>query len=122
MAGGESAAKLERQRDRVIMLVASLITLASLLLDPSDSAVALFGWNVPPLCLWTNLFGVECWGCGLTRSFTFMGHGDLEGAFRLHRLGPGLYGLVAAQIPYRLWRLRPPQPSVNVRVRDTEVP
>ncbi len=116
MAGEKSAVRLERQRDRLILLVASGITLASLILDPSDSAVALFGWDVPPLCLWTNLFGVECWGCGLTRSFTFMGHGDLEGAFRLHRLGPALYGFVAGQIPFRLWRLRLPKPSDDVRV------
>ena len=65
----------------------------------------MWGWEVPPVCLFTNLFGVECLGCGLTRSFTYMGHGDLHAAVDLHLFGPVLYVLVLAQLPLRVWRL-----------------
>ncbi len=81
------------------------VLLASVMLSPSTEAVFLWGWEVPPLCLYSNLFGVECFGCGLTRSFTYMGHGDIHGAFALHALGPFLYAVVLAQVPLRSWRL-----------------
>lgn len=81
------------------------ILVASVLLTPSTEAVFLFGWEVPPLCIFSNLFGVECFGCGLTRSFTYVGHGDIHGALELHTLGPLLYVVVMAQVPLRAWRL-----------------
>ena len=93
------------------------ITVLSMILTPSDSVLELFGWPVPPLCLFKALLDIECWGCGLTRSFTFMGHGDLDAAFAMHKLGPLLFGLVAAQIPYRAARvlrlLRAPPPPAQ---------
>ena len=86
-------------------MLSSAVVLASVMLSPSAEAVSLWGWEVPPLCLYSNLFGVECFGCGLTRSFTYMGHGDIHGAFDLHALGPLLYLVVLAQVPLRAWRL-----------------
>lgn len=72
---------------------------------PSDSVLTLFGWEVPPLCLWNNLTGIDCPGCGLTRSFTWMGHGDVVASFDRHRLGPVLYLAVWVQVPLRLRRI-----------------
>jgi hypothetical protein len=51
----------------------------------------------------------------LTRSFTYMGHGDIEGAFSLHMLGPFLYVFVAAQVPLRSWRVWKTQEDVGAR-------
>ncbi len=65
----------------------------------------MFGWDIPPLCLFSNLTGMDCFGCGLTRSFTYMGHGDVAAAFARHMLGPLFYVLVVAQVPLRTWRL-----------------
>ncbi len=76
-----------------------------MILEPSVGAVSLFGHRIPTLCMFRLLTGHRCPGCGLTRSFTFMGHGRVAEAFHLHVLGPALYVLVAAQIPYRLWRV-----------------
>ena len=80
-----------------------LVVLASMLLQPSDDAVFLFGWKVPPLCVWQNLLNRQCLGCGMTRAFTYMGHGDIVGAFRVHKAGPAVFLLVAAQVPLRAW-------------------
>lgn len=76
-----------------------------MLLTPSTEAVFLFGWEVPPLCIFSAIFGVECFGCGLTRSFTYVGHGQFAEALALHKLGPIVYLLVLAQLPLRAWRL-----------------
>ncbi len=110
------ARRRERQSDLVMIIVCAAIVVASIVLTPSDSVVTLFGWELPGLCVFKNLTGMDCPGCGLTRSFTFMGHGDLRRAFDLHWLGPFLYALVAAQIPYRAWRIwmnRPGGPGVG---------
>ena len=32
----------------------------------------------PVLCLWRNLLGQECWGCGLTRAFCSLVHGQFR--------------------------------------------
>ena len=36
------------------------------------------------LCLFKNLFGVPCPGCGMGRAFLFIGHGDIYQAFRMN--------------------------------------
>ena len=80
-----------------------------MVLTPSSEAVSLFGWEVPPLCIFSAVFGLDCFGCGLTRSFTYVGHGQLSEALQLHKLGPIVYLLVFAQLPlrsFRLWRTR----------------
>lgn len=91
--------------DLQLGLGALVVTALSLLLTPGDSALTLLGWQLPPLCLSQIVLDRACFGCGMTRSFTYMGHLDLDGAWRLHKLGPALYVLVAAQIPYRAWRV-----------------
>ena len=105
-----------RLRAEAYLLVAAVLVVGlSAVLTPSDSVLTLLGWPVPPLCVWKNLTGMDCVGCGLTRSFTWMGHGELSRAWSIHRLGPVLYAAVAAQIPWRAfrlfrqWRLRPPE-------------
>jgi len=36
--------------------------------------------NHVPLCLFRNVFGWECWGCGMTRAFFSLLHGNWEQA------------------------------------------
>lgn len=36
------------------------------------------------ICIVRNLFGIPCPGCGLTRAFLFLGHGDIYSALRLN--------------------------------------
>jgi hypothetical protein len=80
------------------------VVLAAALLSPSSEAVSLFGVEVPALCAFRNLTGTGCPGCGLTRSFSFMAHGDPVQAFRMNWIGPFLFLAFASQPPYRLYR------------------
>jgi hypothetical protein len=34
----------------------------------------------PVFCLWRGLSGTPCWGCGLTRAFCSLVHGDVAAA------------------------------------------
>lgn len=77
----------------------------AVLMRPDPDVLTLFGWEVPVVCSFRRLFGVGCPGCGLTRSFVFLAHGMPLEALRINAFGPFLFALVAAQPPWRLWRL-----------------
>ncbi|HKD35417.1 MAG TPA: DUF2752 domain-containing protein [Pirellulales bacterium] len=57
---------------------------------------------LPSLCLSQSLFHVSCPGCGLTRSFIYLAHGDLQSSLRMHRVGWLMALAVLLQIPYRI--------------------
>ncbi len=102
------AERLRRSRRSVdlgMLVLCALVVLASVVLTPSDESVSIYGWEVPPLCIFSNLTGLDCLGCGLTRSFVYLGHGDLSAALDRHRMGPIFYILVLSQVPLRAWRL-----------------
>jgi len=41
--------------------------------------------NGPTICVFRNLFGIECWGCGLTRAFSCLLHNNLRGALEYNK-------------------------------------
>jgi len=88
-----------------VLALCGSIVVAALLLTPSTEAVALFGWDVPMMCTFRQILGVPCLGCGMTRSFAFMAHGDLWNAFEMNVVGPLFFLMVASQVPYRTIRL-----------------
>lgn len=92
------------------MLIASvgILSAACALSDVDGDRVALGGKLVPPLCASRTIFGINCPGCGLTRSFVRLAHADWNGAWQMHRLGWLLALVTVAQIPYRIIALRYP--------------
>lgn len=69
---------------------------------------------LPELCHMRRMTGLDCPGCGLTRSFISLGHGDIAAAWQFNPAGVLLFGLLVAQLPYRglqLWRIRRQQPE-----------
>ena len=48
-----------------------------------------------PPCLMRSLLHIPCPGCGMTRSFNALWHGDLVTSFRFHPLGLPLFGVFA---------------------------
>jgi len=90
--------------DLLIGGLALAAVFASVLLTPSPDVVTLFGTALPPSCAFKSVTGMGCFGCGLTRSFAYMGELSVLSAFKLHPAGPFLYLLVASQIPYRFYR------------------
>jgi hypothetical protein len=64
---------------------------------------------LPELCTMRRFTGLSCPGCGLTRSFISLAHGDMASAWSYNPAGLLLFALVAIQIPFRtyqLWRIR----------------
>ena len=91
--------------DAALLLICALIVAAAALMHPSTEVLTLFGRPVPVMCTWRWLTGWSCPGCGLTRSFVFLAHGQLLAAFQMNPLGPVAFAWVVAQVPWRSWRL-----------------
>lgn len=88
-----------------VLLLCGAVVATAVVLTPTVEAVSLFGYPIPVMCTFRQFLGVPCLGCGLTRSFTFMAHGDLWNAFEMNVIGPIFFVVVAAQVPYRMIRL-----------------
>jgi hypothetical protein len=76
--------------------------------DARQVIVPVLNQPLPELCSFRRMLGIDCAGCGLTRSFISIGHLRLIDAWNYHPAGPVLYALAAFQLPYRcvqLWRL-----------------
>ena len=89
----------------------AVVFVAAFLMVRPDGRVARRSAPDRPLgetCNSVKLFGVRCPACGLTRSFVLSARGDLTGAFHYHTLGPILFLLTLAQIPYRAARIARP--------------
>jgi len=89
-----------------VLLLSTLVVLASVVFSADTQAVRLFGQVLPEVCWSRRLFDMDCFGCGLTRSFVLTAHGRLAPAFEVHPLGPLLWLGVALQLPWRGWKLR----------------
>jgi hypothetical protein len=57
---------------------------------------------LPESCMSWRVLGLRCPGCGLTRSFVFLAHGDVASSLAVHRVGWVLALAVLLQFPYRL--------------------
>jgi hypothetical protein len=67
----------------------SAVLLASVVVPPGREAPF-------PLCLVHLLLGVAGPGCGMTRAFLFLGHGDFRSALELNPNSLLVFGLVVA--------------------------
>ncbi len=87
-----------------VLLLASLLSIR----DRSQVIVPLLQLPLPELCTMRRLFGIDCPGCGLTRCFISLAHGDIAAAWSYNPAGLWLFLMIAFQIPFRsyqLWRL-----------------
>lgn len=62
--------------------------------------VTLGGWTLPELCQSKRLLRIDCPGCGLTRSFIYMAHGDVPAAFKMHPVGALLFVGTILAVPF----------------------
>lgn len=96
----------------VLLGVSSAVVLLALLLQvrgEEQVVVKGIGIPLPGTCTFKQYVGADCPGCGLTRCFVSMGHGQLERAWHFNPVGVAFFAIVASQIPFRtvqLWRLR----------------
>jgi hypothetical protein len=82
----------ERASAGIICLLLSGVFVASVLLPLPTSSTEQIG-HLPSVCLFYNLTGLPCPGCGLTRSFVCIGHGHLRESLHWHPLGLIIYGV-----------------------------
>lgn len=99
-----------QQRDRhwTMLWISTFVVAASFLLRSEGAEKVALHWphfQLPEMCASRSVFGVECPGCGLTRSFIALASGDLSSSFHFHRLGWLLAISVVAQFPYRAYSL-----------------
>ncbi len=87
--------------------VASLIIIVlafSFDLNP-DAHVESGGLALPSVCWFRNMTGMNCPGCGLTRGFVAIAEGNLKAAWDFNPASWLWFGVIAAQIPWRGYRL-----------------
>jgi hypothetical protein len=91
----------------LLAMCSGVLVLAAVLSVRGGTQVALPGadWVLPELCFARRFAGLNCPGCGMTRCFISLMHGDLAGAWRYNPAGLLLFALMAAQIPFRVWQL-----------------
>jgi ethanolamine transporter EutH len=96
----------------VLGICAVVVVLApALQVLPDRQHVAIRGlarYPAPHVCTSRTWLGVNCPGCGLTRSLVYLAHGDWRASLRAHRLGWMIGALVVFQLPYRVLQLRRP--------------
>jgi hypothetical protein len=104
-----SAARDDALGRRVILFLCLGVVVLSLLLSlGSQREQVIVPWlnaPLPPLCSMKYLTGLDCPGCGLTRSFIACAHGRWREAFDFNRAGPLWFLAVALQIPYQTLQL-----------------
>ena len=106
LASFEVQRRAARERHRFMLIACSIALALSFVLRLDDGgAVAAKSWSLPPLCGSRALFGIECPGCGLTRSWVALAHGDLQRSLAFHRLGWLMFAAAAAQLVYRPWMI-----------------
>jgi hypothetical protein len=90
-----------------MLLASATVLLAAFLLRVrSDQRVELAilpNLPLPELCQSRIVFGVDCPGCGLTRSFVHLAAGDVQSSLAVNPVGWIFAAVVLLQLPYRLW-------------------
>ncbi len=91
----------------VLGMCTAVITLAFLMSVRAQTQVLIpyLGIPLPDLCLAKRWSGGSCPGCGMTRCFISLAHGDWRAALRYNVAGPLLFAMMAFQIPYRIVQL-----------------
>jgi hypothetical protein len=91
-------------RDVLIMAALVLIGSFSLRLVGTDRVAFFFAPHhpLPTICMSRAWLGIDCPGCGLTRSFVCLAQGRWRASLAYHPLGWVMAALVLVQFPYRL--------------------
>ena len=88
--------------------------LGAWLMSVGDQRSVILPWlklPLPETCTARMQFGIDCPGCGLTRSFIHLAHGNLADAWQLQPLSFAIFAYAVFQIPLAILHLRHVQPD-----------
>jgi hypothetical protein len=95
----------------VILIICSGIIAAALIITPTKTEspyLKIGSIPLPDTCIFHNLTGLPCPGCGLSRSIVAAAHGEIINSFSHHRLGLLTLVYILLQFVFRLgWILFP---------------
>jgi len=95
----------------VILIICCGIIAAALIITPAKTEISYLKIGSIPLpdtCIFHNLTGLPCPGCGLSRSIVAAAHGEIINSFSHHRLGLLTLAYILLQFVFRLgWILFP---------------
>jgi hypothetical protein len=95
-----------RRRYHWAWLLFALVVLAvATALQVPQESVTIAGAPLPEICLSRRLFGLDCPGCGLTRSVVSLAHGQVARAWRFNPAGLLWFAALLWQLPYRAVQL-----------------
>ena len=86
----------------IVVMVASLVLTVR---DQVQVIVPLIDKPLPGTCTFRRLTGLDCPGCGLTRSFISLAHGQWRAAWGYNPAGVFFFAIVVFQIPYRVTQI-----------------
>ena len=88
-------------------VAAGVLTLSCVLRVESSEQVVMPVINqaLPGICTYKTWFGIGCPGCGLTRCFISLAHGDFSAAWRFNPAGILFFAVAVGQLPLRTWQL-----------------
>jgi len=99
------AARRAKHHRFMLWMAAVVIVFTFLLEVRPDQRVAFRGlpaFPLPESCGSKMMWGIECPGCGLTRSFIWAGRGEWLRSYHINRVGFLMMLAFVGQIPYRL--------------------
>lgn len=88
-----------------VLLLAAVLSIRS----GTQVLLPLLDLPLPELCTMRRMTGINCPGCGLTRSFIALAHGDARSSWLYNPAGIFWFAAIVFQVPYRsyqLWRIR----------------
>lgn len=103
----------------MMAMCGGVLVLSMILSVQQETQVVLpiIGQPLPELCMMKRMTnGAGCPGCGMTRSFISLGHGNLAAAWSYNPAGVWFFAIVLFQLPYRavqLWRIRRRLPELQ---------
>lgn len=98
----------EVSKHRVFLGVATVVLILAVVLGVEGESRVVLPWldvPLPELCSMRSTVGIPCPGCGLTRCFVSLMHGDAAAAWHFNPAGLAIFAFVVLQIPYRSYQL-----------------